>query len=187
MLLTPADTGRFHVLTLVCALAIVEKLNESLNASCAAIKWPNDVLLNEKKVAGILTETVYSGNRFDRLIIGIGININQQKFPENLIDIATSVSRERGNDISRELFLAELLNSIEYKYTLWQKQQPELIKKINRNIVGYGQWVGLKVDGNLREDSYKLLGINEVGELLMLNQDAGVESFSYEQIELVVS
>ncbi len=187
IVLTPADTGRFHVLTLACALAIVEKLNDFLSASCAAIKWPNDIILNDKKTAGILTETVFSGNTFDRLIIGIGLNINQQKFSDELEDIATSVSLEKGETINREKFLADLLNRIEYKYTLWEQQQASLIKAINRNIIGYGQWIGLKIDDEIQDELYKLLGIDENGALLMLNRDGGIDSFSYEQIQLVTN
>ena len=187
LVLTPADTGRFHVLTLACALAIVEKLNEFLNASCAAIKWPNDIILNDKKTAGILTETVFTGNSFDRLILGIGLNMNQQKFSNELDDIATSVSIEKGEHINREQFLADLLNRIEYKYTTWEQQQSSLIKTINRNIIGYGQWLGLKIDDELQDELFKLLGIDENGALLMLNRDGGIDSFSYEQIQLVTN
>ena len=185
--LTPADTGRFHVLTLACALAIVEKLNEFLNASCAAIKWPNDIILNDNKMGGILTEAVFSGNTFNRLIIGIGLNINQQKFTEKLEEIATSVALEKEENINREKFLADLLNRIEYKYILWEQQQSSLIKTINRNIIGYGQWVGLKIDNEIQDDLHKLLGIDENGALLMLNRDGGIDSFSYEQIQLITN
>jgi BirA family biotin operon repressor/biotin-[acetyl-CoA-carboxylase] ligase len=185
--LTPTDTGRFHVLTLACALGIVEKLNEFLNASCTAIKWPNDIILNDKKTGGILTEAVFSGNTFDRLIIGIGLNINQKKFSDELEEVATSVSLEKGERVNRERFLADLLNRIEYKYTLWEQQQSSLIKTINRNIIGYGQWVGLKIDDETQDDLYKLLGIDENGALLMLNRDGGIDSFSYEQIQLITN
>lgn len=184
---TPPDHQRFHVLALACALALVEQLNELLDTSCSAIKWPNDIMLNNKKTAGILAETVFSGNKFDRLIIGIGINVNQKKFSKKLQDIATSVHLESKKDIAREAFLAELINRIEYKYRLWQQQKSGLIKSINRNITGYGQWVGLKIDNKLQEDRYKLLGIDEIGQLLMLNRDGGIETFSYEQIQLVTS
>lgn len=183
----PAKAERFHVLTLACALALVEQLNELLNASCAAIKWPNDIILNNKKTAGILAEAVFTGNKFDRLIIGIGININQQKFSPEINDIATSVSNSKGAKINREHFLAEFLRRIEHKYTLWQQQKPALIKAINRNIIGYGQWIGLEIEEVLQDELYKLLGINEKGELLMLNRDGGIETFTHEQIKLVTS
>ncbi|MDZ7681504.1 MAG: biotin--[acetyl-CoA-carboxylase] ligase [Fodinibius sp.] len=181
----PTSTKRFHVLTLACALALVEQLNEMFNSHCACISWPNDVLLNGKKMSGLLTETLFTGNNFDRLVIGIGININQHEFSPELKGSATSVSLEMGQEVGREQFLAELLSRIEYKYNLWQRRQGELLKSINRNIKGYGQWVGLVIDDELQDRTYKLLGIDENGQLLMLNQDAGIEEFSYEQIRLV--
>jgi BirA family biotin operon repressor/biotin-[acetyl-CoA-carboxylase] ligase len=113
--------------------------------------------------------------------------MNQQKFSDELDDIATSVSLEKGEHINREQFLADLLNRIEYKYTTWEQQQSSLIKTINRNIIGYGQWLGLKIDDELQDELFKLLGIDENGALLMLNRDGGIDSFSYEQIQLVTN
>lgn len=181
----PPKAERFHVLTLACALAMVECFNELLTKSCTAIKWPNDVLVNDKKTAGILTETVFNGNTFDRLIIGIGLNVNQQTFSPELSDLATSLSLEMKKDLYREQLLGNLMQRIEHKYTLWQQQTSGLIKSINRNIVGYGQWVGLEIDDELQDDQFKLLGIGEKGQLLMLNREGGIESFSYEQVSLI--
>lgn len=182
----PQTAAGFHVLTLACALALVEQLDSLMNeSSCAYIKWPNDVMLKRKKVAGLLTETVFNGNHLDRLIFGMGLNVNQASFSPDLADKATSIHMETGKEINREDFLCELLSRIEHKYNLWHRRQDGLVKSINRNINGYGKWIGLKVNDQLREDSYKMLGVDESGKLLMLNQDGGIESFSYEQIRLV--
>jgi len=182
----PQISDRFHVLTLACALALVEYLGHHLHQKhCASIKWPNDVMLNGKKVAGFLAETVFTGNKLDRLVVGIGLNVNQKSFPAELSDKATSVCMEKGELVNREIILSELLNRIEYKYIQWHRRGANLIKSINRNIEGYGQWIGLTVNDVLLEDSYKLLGIDETGKLIVLNKDGGIESFSYEQIRLV--
>lgn len=186
LVFTPQQSAGFHVLTLACALAIVEHLNEFVDDQpCACIKWPNDVMLNDKKVGGLLTESIFSGNKLGRLIIGIGLNVNQREFSPEVADKATSISLEKGEKIDRERLLSEILSRIEHKYTLWQQKQKDLLKAINRNIEGYGQWVQLKVDGQLLEETYKMLGINEQGQLLMLNHEGGIESFSYEQIRIV--
>ncbi|HEX6983258.1 MAG TPA: biotin--[acetyl-CoA-carboxylase] ligase [Balneolaceae bacterium] len=182
----PQSPRGFHVLTLACALALVEQLCSLVGeSSCAYIKWPNDVILKRKKVAGLLTETVFNGNHLDRLIFGMGLNVNQASFSPDLVDKATSIHLETGKVISREHFLCELLGRIEHKYSLWHRRQDGLLKSINRSINGYGKWIGLKVNDKLRDDSYKMLGVDESGKLLMLNQDGGIESFSYEQIRLV--
>lgn len=182
----PKTSERFHVLTLACALAIVEQLNELIDENpCTSIKWPNDVMLNKKKIAGLLTESVFNGNKPDRLVVGVGLNVNQCDFSPEVTEKATSISLEKGKQISREKLLSDLLGRIEYKYSLWHRQQTDLLKSINQNIIGYGQWVGLKVNSERRNGSFKLLGIDETGKLLLLNDDGGIESFSYEQIRLV--
>lgn len=181
----PSLAERFHVLTLACALALVEQLDEFLEDSEVCIKWPNDVIVNDRKVAGVLTETMFSGNHLDRLIIGIGMNVNQEKFPKELQEKATSVCLETGKKVNRESFLCQVLDRIEHRYNLWHRQQPDLLKSINQNIRGYGQWIGLEVNNELRDDTYKLLGIDESGKLLVLDHDGGIETFSYEQIRLI--
>lgn len=185
MVFKPQGTEGFHVLTMTCALALVEQLKAVDQKACAHIKWPNDVLLNDKKVAGLLTETVFLGNKLDRLVIGIGLNINQQVYHEDLTGKATSVRLETGKKISRELFLSKLLHRIEYKYHLWHRNQSDLLKKVNREIEGYGKWIGLRINGKKKDDPYKLLGVNESGRLVVLNKEGGLESFSYEQIRII--
>lgn len=181
----PSITDGFHTLTMACALALVEELTSLDTAACIKIKWPNDVLVNNKKVAGLLTEAVFVGNKTARLIIGIGLNVNQQKYTPELAEKATSLRIEMRKKLSREKLLNKLLARIEHKYRLWHKKKAELLIQINRQIDGYGQWVGLKVNGTMKQDSYKLLGINEAGQLLLLNHEGGIESFSHEQIRIV--
>lgn len=181
----PSVAERFHVLTMACALGVMEHLNDTLEGCEVYIKWPNDIIVNDRKIAGVLTETMFSGNHLDRLVIGIGLNVNQQQFPEDLSSKATSVCLENGGKVKREYFLGDVLSRIERNYNLWHRQQPDLLKAINQNIRGYGQWIGLKVNGELRDDTYKLLGIDESGKLLVLDHEGTIESFSYEQIRLI--
>lgn len=187
MVFKPQEIMGIHALTLACALCIVEMVDHLEFNAPVSIKWPNDVMFDGKKMAGLLTENVFIGNKLERLILGIGININQGKFSSNLRNPATSLRLESGKRYSRERLLNELLRRIEFKYHLWSRRQPILYRQINRKIKGYGHWVKLKVDGKLQEDRYKLLGINENGELLLLNKEGGIESFSYEQIRIVTN
>lgn len=180
----PSRAERLHVLTLACARAAVE-LIENRSDDQAFIKWPNDIVMNGKKVAGILTETVFSGNNLDRVLVGIGFNVNQKKFGKSLKESATSLRLETGSDFDREQLLADYMGLIEYYYRQWHRNETELLKSINQKIIGYGEWIALSVNGDDYSDKYKLLGVNERGELAVINKESEVETFSYEQIRLI--
>lgn len=187
IIFSPAHGERFHVLTLACALALTECLRDMIGSKeCACVKWPNDVLLNGKKVAGLLTESVFTGDKVNRLLIGIGINVNQINFSGDVDSEATSLRRETGTEVAREKLLAELLVRIEHKYSHWHTYNPELLKAINRSILGYGQWVHLKVDGEVQNTKCKFIGLSDEGSLLVLDEEDEIKSFSYEQIRLIV-
>lgn len=97
---------------------------------------------------------------------------------------ATSLKLESGSEFDRESLLAKYCNFLEYSYTQWHKNDTSLLRAINQKLVGYGQWIKLSVNGDSRPEKYKLLGINENGELTVINQESAVETFSYEQIRL---
>lgn len=180
----PTFAERFHVLTLTCAKVLVDQIEDNLGLK-SSIKWPNDVIIDDKKVGGLLTETTFSGNKLDRLLVGIGLNVNQDKFSEELDEVATSLKKEFGHKIDREKFLAEYLSRVEHEYSRWHKNDAELLKEINCKLVGHGNWVRLKVNGNVSEDKSKLIGVNEQGQLTVINNEGGIDTFSYEQIRLI--
>ncbi|MDR8394058.1 biotin--[acetyl-CoA-carboxylase] ligase [Aliifodinibius sp. S!AR15-10] len=185
MVFKPGRAERLHVLTLACAYATAILIEKKTSLK-AQIKWPNDLIVNRRKIAGLLTETVFSGNRLDRVLVGIGFNINQESFGKALDHKATSLKIEDGSTFEREKLLAEYLNFIEYCYTRWHQNDTELLRSINQKLIGYGEWITLSVNGQSSTDRYKLLGINEKGQLTVINQEAGVETFSYEQIRLII-
>lgn len=109
----PYQTPQF---TLVAAVAVVNAIKKLYPAVDAKIKWPNDLLINGKKCTGILTEMVAETDRVHGLLIGIGINVNQNvsDFPEEIQSIATSLSLEVGEQLNRAELLAELLYYLEH-------------------------------------------------------------------------
>ena len=82
----------------------------------ADLKWPNDLLLSGKKFCGILTEMNAEATRVRHLVVGIGINVNQVKFPAELREIATSLRIETGTEWSRVELCAALLKSLDREY-----------------------------------------------------------------------
>lgn len=107
------------------------------------IKWPNDILVKNKKIAGILTELVFDENQSPFVIIGCGINLNNNIFDNEITKLATSYYLEKGEKINKNLFLAVLISKIDqyiknYLYgnrkkiiKIWKKRLDLLGKKID--------------------------------------------------------
>jgi BirA family biotin operon repressor/biotin-[acetyl-CoA-carboxylase] ligase len=95
------------------------------------LKWPNDVLVDHRKVGGILTEAVFSHGRIDFAVVGIGINVNMEsrEFPGSVRDLATSLSASLGQPVSRVLLLQRLLSQQERWYELFSSGALEKILK----------------------------------------------------------
>lgn len=81
----------------------------------SVIKWPNDLLVNDKKICGILGEGIYTGRAFAAIIVGIGLNVNN-KIPNELNDIATSYIDEKNKELNLEKLLKQINNTAYYNY-----------------------------------------------------------------------
>jgi BirA family biotin operon repressor/biotin-[acetyl-CoA-carboxylase] ligase len=182
--LKPVSGDRLSLLTLACALSVCKAV-ESFTGESAVIKWPNDIYHKNKKLGGILTECIFSGERPDRVLIGIGLNINQKIFGKKLDGDVVSVSQLSNSTLSRESFLSSILLYIEQLYIQWHKREIDLQRDVNGKLIGYGEWVHLSINGVKTDDTYKCLGVGESGELLMLNQQLDVNTFRHEQIRII--
>jgi len=113
---SPNETPR---LTLLTALAVCEAIKKTTGLDCQ-IKWPNDILVNEKKVGGILTELNAEMDRTKFVILGIGVNVNTKK--SFLPSGATSLKEEKTEAVSRIELTREILRQIDHLYLLFQKE-----------------------------------------------------------------
>ncbi|HEY7543426.1 MAG TPA: biotin--[acetyl-CoA-carboxylase] ligase, partial [Blastocatellia bacterium] len=108
------------LLSLSAALAVAETLRFDFRIE-ADIKWPNDILVNERKVCGILVEVTSTGPDTHRIILGIGVNLNHRSFPPELRVTATSLRLETGEPVAIDEFRDQLLELIAYWYEQWLK------------------------------------------------------------------
>lgn len=119
----PIPPHQAPLITLMAAVATAEAIRNYPGLR-PMIKWPNDILLKGRKVAGLLNEIQSEMDRVHFVILGIGVNLNveEKMFPKEIRSIATSVKKEMGQAISRKMFLAFLLQELEKWYTLFLKQ-----------------------------------------------------------------
>lgn len=102
-------------LSLIAGIAVHEALQRACNLT-ADLRWPNDVLLGSKKIAGVLTETSADMQRMHHAVVGIGINVNHSTFPPHLAGHATSLRIETGREWPRIEIIVALLESLDRQY-----------------------------------------------------------------------
>jgi BirA family biotin operon repressor/biotin-[acetyl-CoA-carboxylase] ligase len=115
------EMNAWPLITLMAALAVSDTLMRACSLR-ADIKWPNDVCVNERKLCGILAETIDTEDG-SAAVLGIGINLKADSLPATVSDLATSVEAATGTSPDSELVLAELLGAIGERYELLQTPQ----------------------------------------------------------------
>ena len=161
------------MLTLVMALAVVRAVRE-ITGEEAGIKWPNDIVLNKKKICGILTEMSAEIDYINHVVIGVGINVNTEDFPEEIKKTATSLFIETGKKWKRSEFIAAAMKYFEEYYEIFLKTQNlKMLQEIyNGFLVNKDAQVRVLEPGN--EFDGCALGINETGELLVRKSDGEI-------------
>jgi BirA family biotin operon repressor/biotin-[acetyl-CoA-carboxylase] ligase len=134
------------------------------------IKWPNDILINSKKVAGVLIEI-----ERDIIIVGIGLNVNVRTFPNNLDEKATSLLLVTGTEFDKEKILNRVLREIENKYTMMEKNNAlTLLNDCRRYSDTLGRYVTVQMPQCIVEG--EALDIDENGALLVKTADGSVQT-----------
>ena len=175
LLLKPDVENRLiPCITLLAAVAVSGALynNHQIDTK---IKWPNDILLNNKKICGILTEKCE-----DFIVIGIGINVNNKKFESRLSDKATSLYIETGQEYGREALILEILKEFNTLYDTFteNKNLKFIIDEYNEKLINYDRDICIipaeltaKIENpyNIQSDnlpSYHCMGIATDGSLI---------------------
>lgn len=148
------------------AVALAKALRDKHHIE-AHVKWPNDVLVGQKKIAGILCEGVPKSY----MIVGIGININQVDFPEKLDEIATSVQIEKGTVTRPEDIFADFLS--EYEQLLYSNT--DIRQEWLNHTKMVGKRITAKQDGN--QIKATITGISNEGFLQVENSQGETETW----------
>ncbi|MFY0757842.1 biotin--[acetyl-CoA-carboxylase] ligase [Metabacillus dongyingensis] len=171
-------------LTLLTAVALIQAIEE-VTGLTPEIKWPNDILINGKKIVGILTELQAEADRVHSVIIGVGMNVNHtlDQFPEELQAIATSIAAETGEQADRAQVIQAIMMNFEKLYTsylihgfkpvklLWESYAISL----NKNLIAR------TLQGTIRG---RAIGIDDEGVLLLETNEGNIEKIYSADIEI---
>jgi BirA family transcriptional regulator, biotin operon repressor / biotin---[acetyl-CoA-carboxylase] ligase len=169
--LTPQQAPQ---MTLVAAVAVTRAIEEVAGVN-PSIKWPNDILIDGKKVTGILTELQADPDCVKAIILGIGINVNQNEedFPEELKSIATSLKMVSGKTINRAELIAKTLEFLEHYTNLYVAHGFSPIKLLWE---GYSNTVGKRIRAVMFNETIEgiAMGITEDGMLNLKLDDGSI-------------
>ncbi len=155
------------MLTLVAALAVAKAIT-SVTGEEALIKWPNDIVVNGKKVCGILTEMNAQFDYINHIVVGIGINVHNESFPEEISQMASSLMIEAGGKrFHRAQIIAETMSYFEQYYDTFLKTQDlsALVREYDKLLVNRNKSVRV-LDPKEPFDG-KAMGITPKGELIV--------------------
>lgn len=167
LLLRPQiDSVSASMLTLVMALSVSRGIREATGID-AQIKWPNDLVLNRKKICGILTEMSTELMEIQYVVIGSGINVSQEDFPEEIKATATSLFMETGERYQRSSIIAQAMKAFEEYYRSFcaTEDMSGLKEEYNKRLVNLGREVLVLAPAG--EYSGISEGINEKGALIV--------------------
>ncbi|MHB1686056.1 MAG: biotin--[acetyl-CoA-carboxylase] ligase [Ignavibacteriaceae bacterium] len=155
---------KFNLLNFAASLSVAFSI-ENLFQLKMELKWPNDVLVNGKKICGILLESTSQGSKIERVVIGIGLNVNQALFQGSFNLDPTSIRLEVGEIVEREKLLAELLNSFEETIQKIDSAPKEIMKDWKDRCNLIGEKISIIEDGTTKYGVFE--DLDDEGFLLL--------------------
>lgn len=176
------DINAVFILNTIVSISLVRAL-EKFKINKLVIKWPNDILSENKKIAGILIENIFKGNNEIISIVGIGLNVNQMQF-DNLPQ-ASSLAILNNISFDKELLLEEILNQIKFhitqlinnvKFDFWEEYHNLLFKK---NIPS--------VFEDVRKQQFQgiIRGVTKFGKLIIQLEDDSIKEFNIKEVKML--
>ena len=162
------------MLTLVAAMAVARAITDTTGLE-SQIKWPNDIVVNKKKVCGMLTELSAEMTQINYVVIGIGINANNREFPDEIKETASSLFIESGKPVKRAAVIEAVGRYFEQYYDEFIKvgDLSLIMDEYNGMLANAGKQV--RIISNDSEEVYTAIGINPQGELVVKDADGNVK------------
>jgi len=170
------------IISIIVSLALIKTLKKN-NLPNLRIKWPNDIMSENKKICGILIENIVKEKHIKHAVIGIGLNVNQTIF-DNLPN-ASSIKKITGNTHNKDEILKELANNINRSFEMIYSSSSEIIfKKYEELLYRINKPSTFK---NLKGENFTgfIKGVNKLGKLNVMLDDNKLESFDLKEISIL--
>ncbi len=167
-------------LNFAVSLAVFDVLNE-LAIPKVAIKWPNDILAENKKLCGILIENVIQNQNIESSIIGIGLNVNQQKFPTDLPN-AASIIHFIGKGMDVENLLSSILTKFKFYISLLHQQKHSLLKEKYLAVLYKKDIPTTFIDAKNNYFMGMIKGVSDVGKLQIQLENDTIKEFDLKEV-----
>jgi len=161
----------------VAALAVHDAVRARVQGD-TRIKWPNDILIDRRKVAGILIKNDLVGELVVNSLIGVGINVNNQELPEELV--ATSLAIESGTLHDRLGLLREVLDRFGYWWAKWESAREEGLVSYTDRLWTRGRWADMLLDGEATKA--RALDVDPLGRLVIELTDGTVQAYGLDRL-----
>lgn len=174
VVLRPAlDADRLGLITVAASVAVAEAVDAFVSPHRAALKWPNDVLLEGRKTCGMLLESsISSPQNAEVVILGVGLNVNQTHFGKDLAETATSLRLTTGRAVPRAPLFARLLDRLEARYDAIQAgDDPSVRNAFHKRLTQRDDPVTFQVPDTGRTVSGVVRGITNTGALRLDTAD----------------
>lgn len=165
----------------ITCVALIEVLMIQYNLPNLTIKWPNDIYVHNKKLAGILIENSLRGSQWNFSVLGIGLNINQTHFP--YLHNATSLKLLTNEDHKIMKVMKQLLKSINSKLKLFEKDKSGILDLYNKYLYKYGQKINYIYQNEMHQGTLK--GVNIMGEIIIVS-DNKIKHYRHKEIEWIL-
>ena len=170
-------------ITIFISLALYDLLYKYFDKR-VKIKWPNDILIADKKIAGILIQNIVSGDIVKDAIVGIGLNVNQTQITDYSTK-ATSFALELEQKVTLPLLQNELLAAVEHRYLQFQEGKLEAMKsEFLTKLFGFNQFRDYIIED--KKTKAKIIDIDESGQLVLAFEDASTKSLSLKEIKYLI-
>ena len=178
------DPSKQFILTQIISMALLETVSKIITSKPVTVKWPNDLYVGNKKIAGVLIQNFVKGSAIDVSIIGVGLNINQKVFTSNAPN-PTSIINETGNEFAPDVLLSQI--SQRFGFYLEHLSTSSVIESVTENYMQHLYRLGQRGKYKDKNGPFtaSIAGIDNYGRLILQHENGNKQTYGFKEVEFM--